>query len=129
LRQGALAVAAIEEFGPAARIFGTSWFVRSEASAEVVAQGVQRVLCPSDALLVLDIDAHIAALSNVDDRSVQFMRRYWRSGDPEVVRSACTSQGERLIESHGIREELHLVAEADESARELRGDLDVSRAG
>ncbi len=29
---------------------------------------------PCDALLVLDVDAHVAAMSNVDDRSVQFMR-------------------------------------------------------
>jgi hypothetical protein len=129
LREGALAVAAIEEFGPATRIFGTSWFVCSEAPAEEVARAVQQVLSPSDALLVLDVDARVAAMSNVDDRSVQFMRRHWRSGSSQVASSLSASQGERFLESPDIREDFHLLAEADEAARELCGDLDISRAG
>lgn len=79
LRQGALVVAAIEEFGPATRILGTSWVVSSDVPAEEVAGCIQQVLGPSDALLVVDLEAHVAAMSNVDDRSVQFLRRHWRA--------------------------------------------------
>jgi hypothetical protein len=78
LRQGALIVGAIEEFGPATRILGNSWFVCSDTPAEEVARSMQQVLGPLDALLIVDLGAHIAAMSNVDDRSVQFLKRHWQ---------------------------------------------------
>ncbi len=83
LRQGTLIAAAIEELGPATRIFGTSWVVWSEAAAEEVASGIQQVLGPNDGLLVLDLDAQVAAMLNVDDHAVQFLKRHWRSTDPQ----------------------------------------------
>jgi hypothetical protein len=78
LRQGGLVVAAIEEFGPAARILGSSWFVLSDSPAEFVATSLQQVMGPDDGLLVVDLEAHVAAMSNVDDRSGQFLRQHWR---------------------------------------------------
>jgi hypothetical protein len=78
LRQGGLIVAAIEEFGPATRILGSSWFVLSDSPAEHVASSIQQVMGPDDGLLVVDLEAQIAAMSNVDDRSEEFLRRHWR---------------------------------------------------
>jgi hypothetical protein len=79
LRQAGLIVAAIEEFGPAARILGSSWFVVSDSPAERVASSLQQVMGPEDGLLVVDLEAQVAAMSNVDDRSEQFLRRNWRA--------------------------------------------------
>jgi hypothetical protein len=78
LRQGGLIVAAIEKFGPATRILGSSWFVLSDSSAEYMAGSIQQILGPDDGLLVVDLEAQIAAMANVDDRSEAFMRRHWR---------------------------------------------------
>jgi hypothetical protein len=84
LRQGALIVAAIEEFGPVTRILGTCWVVCSDVPAEEVAAGIRQVLGPNDALLVLDLEAHSAVMFNVDERSVQFLRRHWRAADGQA---------------------------------------------
>jgi hypothetical protein len=103
LRQGALIVAAIEEFGPVTRIFGTSWVVCSEVPAEEVAASIQPVLGSADALLVLDLEAHVAAMFNVDDRSVQFLRRHWRAADADAVGSLLASEDPlRVTESAGV---------------------------
>jgi hypothetical protein len=90
-RQGPLIVAAIEELGPTARIFGTTWFVCSQVSAPEAAACIKDVLGAADGLLVVDVAANVAATFNVDERSIEFMSRHWcrprQTALPSVVSS------------------------------------------
>ena len=78
VRQGALIVAAIEELGDAARVFGSVWYVRSKLTALQAAERVRDVIDPSDGLIVIDVSHNLVATCNVDDRSVEFMMRNWQ---------------------------------------------------
>jgi hypothetical protein len=86
-RQGPLIVAAIEELGPAARVFGTTWYVCTQASAPEAATCIRDVLGPADGLLVVDVSGNVAATFNVDERSVEFMSRHWSRPRPVMLPS------------------------------------------
>ena len=81
-RQAPLVVAAIEDLGPATRIFGTTWFVCASCAAEEAARSIQRVMDANDGLLVLDVESPVAALINIEQRSVDFLATHWKSRVP-----------------------------------------------
>jgi hypothetical protein len=80
VRQAPLIVAAIEELGPATRIFGRTWFVCSSCPAEEAARSIRRVMDADDGLFVVDLESRIATLINVEPVSVNFLRKHWRCG-------------------------------------------------
>jgi hypothetical protein len=86
VREGALITAAIEELGQATRVFSTTWYVRSELSAQDAASLVWNVMNPVDGLLVLDLSSDLAAMFNIDNRVSDFMANHWRWGErsPQV---------------------------------------------
>ena len=85
LRQGALIAGAIEELGSAAKILGTTWYVRSELTASEAARRVGDVMDPADSLLVLNVSDNDAAMLNVEERCVRFMERSWHQGPEEHI--------------------------------------------
>ena len=98
LRQGALVVGAIEELGPFARIFGTTWYVHSDLDAEAVAARIAGVMNPADGLVVIDVSSNAVAAYNVDDRTVRFMSEHWHSpGSAALSRSAAPAPGLKCI--------------------------------
>ena len=94
LRQAPLIVAAIEELGPATRIFGTTWFVCASCPAEEAARCIQLVMDAADGLFVLDVDSRVAALVNVEPRSVEFLAQHWKP------RPAAFRPEEEAVEVH-----------------------------
>jgi hypothetical protein len=84
VRHASLVVSAIEELGAATRIFGTTWYVRSDFCAEDAAERVRDVVHEDDGLLVIDLSQNTAATLNVDDRCVHFMRRQWHRAEPAL---------------------------------------------
>jgi hypothetical protein len=78
VKQGALIVAAIEELGEAARVFGSVWYVRSKLTAVQAAERVRDVIDPRDGLIVIDVSHNLIATCNVDDRAIDFMMRNWQ---------------------------------------------------
>jgi hypothetical protein len=81
VREGALVTAAIEELGRATRLFSTTWYVRSELTAQNAASLVWNVMNPVDGLLVLDLSSDHAAMFNIDNRASEFMTKNWRVGE------------------------------------------------
>jgi hypothetical protein len=77
LRESALIVGAIEELGAATRVFGSTWYVRSQMAASDAARFLWTIMDPLDTLVVIDVSHNATAMFNVDDRCVQFMSRYW----------------------------------------------------
>lgn len=90
VRQGPLIVAAIEELGPATRIFGTTWFVCSSFSAETAAENIQQVMDGEDGLMVLDLARKIVALGNVDAHAFDFLVRHWRDDAAPTIHNRLT---------------------------------------
>jgi hypothetical protein len=84
VRHASLVVGAIEELGAATRIFGTTWYVRSDLCAEDAAERVRDMMHADDGLMVIDVSQNAAATLNVDDRCVHFMRRQWHRAEPVV---------------------------------------------
>jgi hypothetical protein len=83
-RQGPLIVAAIEELGPCARVFGTTWYVCAQMDAPEAAACIRDVLGTADGLLVVDVTGNVAATYNVDERSVEFISAHWCRPGPVV---------------------------------------------
>jgi hypothetical protein len=79
--QGALIVAAIEELGPVTRIFGSTWYVSSRLGPDEAALLVSDLIGDEDGLMIADLGGNTAVMLNVDDRSIELMRRHWHRDD------------------------------------------------
>lgn len=77
LTRGAGVANAIATLGDAARILGSTWYVRSNLPATDAARRIWDAMDPADALCVFDASANEAAMYNVDDNAVQFMTCNW----------------------------------------------------
>ncbi len=85
---------AIAALGEAARIFSTTWYVRSNLTASEAAHRVWIVMDRADALFVIDAGGNEAAMFNVDENVLQFMTRNWHFAVAEEHLSDASSSSD-----------------------------------
>src|SRR5688572_20637277 len=110
VRQGSLIVAAIEELGQTARVFGSTWFVSSPFTAAEAASRVRDIMSTEDGLMVADLADNIAVTLNVDERTHEFMTRHWArpaNNQPPVGNLPDVQSHARNEDARGVRHRVH----------------------